>query len=247
MAEQINPTREHFSLLGLLVSRKTDLIAIVALLLSLITIVGSFFFYIQNSVVDVFLPEQVQFLVDDCEQKEFRYVGVILPVTIINTGKYGDALMSEKLFMSIKSKTMQLYPYRVVKTKRQYRSQGYCNGRKTGEFRGTDISSIGTPMRAAVRAGSVISREILYIADSKKCGEKLDRCLPHPTDQYIGKEDMETGSKIVIQLRMKFLNDGVKNKACRVEMRKDSFSAFSNYETVTTRPKFLGILGSNRG
>ena len=232
--QDTQPKKENISLLGLLISRKTDIIAIVALLLSIATIFGNFFLYIQNSIIDIFLPEQIQLIFDDCDNKTFHYVGVIAPVTFLNRGKYDDVSMSEKLFVSVEDRTMQLYPYQMVKTTRNYKNKDYCDDRKPGEFYATDIEQLEIPMHTAVKSGSVVSRQVLYIADSLKCNSDLDSCVTHPKEQYVDYEHLKEGGAIDIGLHVKFLDDGIKKKSCRVSLNKLAYQVLGSYFTVTS-------------
>ena len=232
--------RRSVRVLGFSVSTNTDIVAISAVIISLITILTTVgvdvVSYFRGAVVEVFLPEHVQLLVDDCNEgsRAFNHVGVVVPVTFFNKGKYDDLVVKERLYVTVAKKRMQLYPYRIIRTSRRKKDEDYCVTRKTGEFRATDVEYLYTPLRVAVKSGSAVSREILYIADPVMCGMNLRNCRPHYPSQYIDEEDILENRKMTVELRARFLDDGIKSKKCTLVLEGKSFSYFRENHTVTT-------------
>ena len=232
-------SRKGISAFGLSVSTNTDIVAISAVFLSFLTIFFTLgldlIYYLRGSVVDIFLPENVQFLVDDCTgESEFRYVGVIAPITYFNRGKYDDLVEMQRLYLTVAGQSMQLYPYRIARTLRKKRDDDYCENRRKGEFRGVDVEYFDTPMRVAVKAGSEVSREILYIADSEMCDQNLDDCVTHDVKKYIEKDHLLQASEATIELRATFVLDGPKSGKCNVVLQNETRKYFNDYSTVTT-------------
>ena len=235
-----NGNAKNITFLGFVLSRRTDLLAILAIVLSLFTILATLmvdiYHYWRGSILHIFLPEYVQLLVDNCIwNEEFYHVGVIAPITFFNTGKYDDLTVIEKLYMVVGNKRMQLYPYRIVETSRNMKHEWTCDSRKKGEFQSTNLTYVGSPLRASVKAGSALSREILFTRDPEFCSETLERCDSHSPDQYIDLDGIAEGDKTTIELRVRFLDDGIKVVRCDLELGKDATERFRTDYTITGR------------
>ena len=242
------PTRKSnggtISFLGFRLSKRTDIVAFAALLLSLITIFSTVIVDLWNysvrSILHVYLPEHVQLLYDHCVKPEFYHVGVIAPVTYFNTGKYDDLAVVEKLYVSTGTKRMQLYPYRIVKATKETDTVD-CDTRQDGEFKRTSLTYGGSPLRASVKAGSAVSREILFARDLKMCDEELEDCQLHDMAQYIDLNDIVKGTPLVVELRVRFQDDGLKGARCEMKLTSGEVSYFRTKSTVTSKCDALGF------
>lgn len=236
--------RKGVSFFGLSISTSVDISAVLAFLsfaTITLTVGVDMIYFFRGSVADVYLPSHVQFVVDDCAGKKvFNYVGVIVQVSAFNTGKYDDLIRKERLYMSVGGLRMQLYPYRVVRSAQIRNDADYCKDREIGEFRGTKLTFVDTVQRVSIQAGSARSREILFVADSEMCGDDLADCVNHDSEQYIRRQHIGKGDfgknrrrKITIEVRLAFLEDGMKSKMCVVDWREPTVTQFEEAYTVT--------------
>ena len=167
-------------LLGIKLERQTDLIALTALLLAILTAGGSasyiFYGYMKGAKVDMYLYEQIVLKAFEMDGRKYLRLGG--SVVFSNSGQVGYDTVVKQVMIALKFQD---------NSEHKQRWQEFVSfTNKGGKIEEKDTAEAVVPVQ--IRAGSVLSRDIYFAPFRERCRDDGEECSDEWRN-YLGWDD----------------------------------------------------------
>ena len=150
---------------GIELNKRTDLIAIVALMLSVLTAVGSSFYYIyalmKGADVDIYLSDQITINSEEFSKNEKKYLRMGATVAVSNFGEIGYDAIVKQIRVMVNFSDGSEYEQKWTQFVTFFIEDGALK-------RGPSAAAI--PLQ--IKGGSALSRDVYFTPFRKRCASE---------------------------------------------------------------------------
>ncbi len=214
--------RNNFNLVGLLISRKTDIIAITAFLISILGLTYQLTVFLSGPKLEFFPPEKILFCFDRNDDKTLM---INARITYVNKGKLDhDAIIKKEIVkFRFNNKDGQVYNLEWI----NFESANYDKEKDDLVW---TFNSDAKPL--TVRAGSAESHFTTFgpfqNQDSTNDRQKYRNFIPKSL--FLHKIKQKTLSELILEFEVEFYGEDSLKGNCLIDLNK-------------TRDDFLTVLG----
>lgn len=230
---------DSFKIFGFEIEKKTSFTSLAAFLLSVWGVSQAAYYYLQGSDPHLVLPDRVMLFVDACHARSYgEIINLVAPITVINKAKsdYSTVLRDVRIGFALGKKytyDSEAYVSIGSSTLNKQGVVGCDQNRHLGYF----IEELESVPIEVIAGGQSYTHLMMFVPSIPPCPDGGSTCyrrnyLKATTALAQLKQLAGSGSKLDIDITIKFDEDSEQTKTCTVLINDDVVSGLTSNRMI---------------